>query len=256
MRTRGLAVLATACLLMGLSHSSVVLGGGRVAYLPLVSRVFAPSPNPCSKKPMLLAPANGSTVNTLLPEFSWESADVPDELTWEFQAARDSAFTRLDPDHCRTVDQGWFAAFGGWFHFNLGPNFEPGMTYYWRVRLCCDDRFSDYSDPWSLMTASNGTIPARTQLLSPANGTALATLPVTLRWTAAEGATRYRLEVIGAAGSSVQGWTVDDTHVDLDWTTFSPLFDLLHGVTYSWAITSENDYAVGPASERWFFTTP
>lgn len=223
---------------------------------PTISPTLTPLADPCSRKPQLLAPANDSVVNTLLPVFKWESTGIPNESIWKIEVATDPDFANIDPYHSMRLSQEHYKGNGERVQFEL-TNLNPGTTYYWRVRLSCDELVSDYSDAWSFTTTSTGIIPAAPRLLSPANGITLSSLPVTLRWEPVEGATEY-LVWVHLSGVGGFGFPVSDTEFALTWTPVPemPERSLMPGSTYSWDVQAMTDYAAGEPSERWQFTTP
>lgn len=217
-----------------------------------VSPTLTPLVDPCSRKPQLLAPANGNIVNTLRPVCRWESAGIPNESIWEIEVATDPEFTNIDRYHSMRLSQEHYKGNGERLQFELA-NLNPGTIYYWRVRLSCDELVSDYSDAWSF-TTSTGMIPAAPRLLSPANGTTLLLLPVTFQWEPVAGAKEYLVGFV-LSGVGGFGFPVSDTKFILTWSPL-PEMSLSPGTTYSWAVTAVSDYAIGEPSEWWQFQTP
>ena len=150
----------------------------------------------------------------------------------------------LRPDFA-TVD--WRFDFW-WFEGDTtGPmnrNYLEGSTYYWRTKASLDGvTWGPWSSVWSFFTPSGGTVAGTPTLLAPADGTAVATLRPTFRWTAVPGATWYLLAV-GRYTFMVEG------------TEMTPWVDLDPGVVQRWSVGARNGYGWGARSGEWTITTP
>jgi hypothetical protein len=196
----------------------------------------------CSTIPTLLDPANGSYLDTLIPLFQWDRGNDPNATLLHLELAR-------DPDFAWMVSSLWWSGAGtgvGEFRFNF--NLDPATTYYWRAWLTCDDIEGPYSDVWSFTTGSGGTILSAPALIAPANGSAPPSLPVTLQWSAVDGAVEYQPHWRNVGGVfTVVSW-VTETQMGLYW--------LEANASYEWWVSARNDYAFGEDSEIWQFTAP
>jgi len=208
------------------------------ANLPLVMHNHT---HVCTHPPQLISPADGSQLDTLVPTFTFGAGSEPGP--WSYMAVTidsDPAFSSPD-----------WVSIGGTSSprtYRITWNLEPATRYYWRVALFCDSRGSPWSSTYSFVTGSGGTIPPAPQLVSPISGTVGLTRPVTLEWNAVSGAGQY-LAHINLAGQ-LGGY---------EYGTSETTYDVYSGVqpdtTYEWYVRARNDYAYGPESEHWLFTT-
>lgn len=206
-------------------------------YLPAVFKGYGV----CSTAPTLLSPANGSSLNTLIPLFRWDNGNNPSTTGLRLQVAKDPNFTQ-------SVWSLWSGGSPGIGEFRAPQNFDPATTYYWRAWLMCGEAQGPYSEIWSFTTGSDGTILPAPALIAPANGSTLSSLPATLQWSAVSGAEGYvvRWREAGTGGFSYL-W-VTETQTSISW--------LSANTTYEWWVSAWNDYAVGADSASWQFTTP
>ena len=93
-------------------------------YLPLIKT----GPPPCSVPPTLLSPANGSSLDTLIPMFEWNSGTDPAATQFMMYVARDPGFTQV-------VSSLGFGSGQGLGNYRFWSNFDPATTYYWRAWL-------------------------------------------------------------------------------------------------------------------------
>jgi hypothetical protein len=195
----------------------------------------------CSMAPTLLAPANGSTLNTLIPLFRWDIGSDSSTTTSRIEVAEDSGM----------VDWIWALTTyqtTGIAEYRDSDNLDPAKTYYWRGRIKCGENQGPYTEIWSFTTGSGGVIPPAPNLVAPANGSTVSSLTPVLQWSAVSGANEYMLSwrELGDSGNS--------------WTTVTgtqgTVYSATASTTYEWWVTSVNDYAVGPDSTVWQFTTP
>jgi hypothetical protein len=203
-------------------------------YLPAVFRGYAG----CTTLPALISPANGSTLSTISPLYVWDRGTNPAAIGLRLQVATDVAFTQV-------VNS--LGAYGNAApQFRWPSNLQPGSTYYWRAQLDCGNMRGPYTEVWSFTTGSEGTVLPAPTLLEPANG---ATTPgpfVTVKWAAVEGAVEY-----------VLFWRkASEAYPGFEWQTGTQKASgWARDTTYVWWVAARNDYAVGPESEHWEFTT-
>ncbi len=204
-------------------------------YLPAVLRGYG------SIIPILLSPANGSSLNTITPLFRWDNGKASNATALRLQVAKDPAFTQ-------SVWSLWSGATPGMREFRSSSNFDPATTYYWRAWFLFDDIQGPYSEVWSFTTGSGGTILPAPALMAPAAGSTVPTTTATLQWSSVSGAVEYLVHwrEVGQGGYAYE-W-VNGTQTTIGW--------LNANTTYEWWVSARNDYAIGTASEAWQFTTP
>ncbi|MFC2020885.1 WD40/YVTN/BNR-like repeat-containing protein [Chloroflexota bacterium] len=179
--------------------------------------------------PTLTGPADG-TVIPLNKEsgasydvtFSWNRYSDTDITTMDLQIATDSAFNAKIVDETVTgIDSDDIAQV-------IGPgraspwdaSFNPGTTYYWRVRHSKelgpgeDDGDADFEGPWSeARSIVIESVDVPFSVAGPIVGASdVAVMPV-LNWAAYEGAIRYQLELSEDPSFAIIEWShnVDDT---------------------------------------------
>ncbi len=214
-------------------------GNVRISPVPPARTANAPaatSPNAaCANAPTLVSPANGSLLNTLIPELQYISENEPN-ADW------------LNVAWSTTPD---FSSWGG--HLTTWPgdtswkmfdNLEPATTYYWRAWFVCDEEAGPSSSVWSFTTGSGGTVPAATTLLSPVNGS-IVVEPATFEWQPVSGAVEY---ILSWSEDSFSGYS----SMRLDETSFTNWW-LEAGSEYEWWVKAGNDYAYSDPSASWTF---
>lgn len=211
---------------------------GFTVHLPAVFKDYTR----CSIKPTLISPANGSSVNTLIPVYTWDNGNYPDATRKRIEVAKDSGFTKK-------VMYMWGGYMTGVEQFRFSTNLIPATTYYWRAFFFCDDIQGPFSEVWAFTAGSGGIILPGPALFAPANGITVPTTTVTFQWLPVPGAVQYNLHwrAVEPVGSSYMTW-VDGTQTTIDWLDAS--------TRYEWYVTARNDYAMGTDSETWQFTTP
>ena len=131
-----------------------------------------------AEPPVLLAPADGSTITSLPVTFSWQS--VEGAIRYQFQIAKDGAFT--DVEYSKLL---------------IGTNLElsfsgDGNAHYWRVCAQNVSGWGDWSATWSFDTIAP---PERPVLLTPFDGSTIESLPVNFSWQTVDGALRYQFQI-------------------------------------------------------------
>jgi hypothetical protein len=237
------------------SAASLLAGAGGLvsaiprAYLPFVAknRSFAsltPSPTHtpvpgCSTAPVLIAPADGSTLDTLIPVFQADSGTNPNATDLQLEACLDRGFT-----DCPYRMHSESRARGIWQHRPV-LNLAPATTHYWRAYLMCGTTRGPHSEVWSFTTGSGGRILPGPDLVSPADGATLAGVTVSLEWSPVSGAVQYQ------ANYQDGGWW----YTSLETGTKSMVDELLANTSYEWWVQARNDYAWGAESPHWQFST-
>ncbi len=196
----------------------------------------------CNQTPTLVAPANGEALDTLIPLFQWDSGRPIYASIVQMHVAKSPDFTNL----VKTMGSSDVQGEGS---FRYPNNFDPGTTYYWRMRFRCQNNVTGpWTDVWHFTTGQHGVILPAPVLLSPPNGSVIEETPVELKWEAVDGAVMYQVSwrKAGVLGK-MYGWTTQ--------TSLHP-FGIQQGNTYEWWVAAVNDYAVGEASLVWQFTMP
>jgi hypothetical protein len=222
-----------------LRSSPAMSAASRRIYLPLLTRSSGPPPAECTLAPQLIAPVNGSTLDTLLPRFEWDSGDDPSATEFWLQVCFDHACTDFE---YRARSSNW--AHGRWEHRPV-LNLQPATTFYWRAYLTCGQVRGPYSAVWSFTTGSGGEILSGPHLISPADGSTVPGWEVNVEWSALAGAEEYQLnytdgELHAATFTTDVCWVLDDLQADTE---------------YEWWVVARNDYAWGEESEHWRFST-
>lgn len=200
----------------------------------------APLPTPEHLTPapaVLVSPTNGELLTTIAPSLTVHNPFGAQQCKARVELSRRPDFAVVD----WRFDFWWFEG------DTTGPmdrNYLEGSTYYWRTKASLDGvTWGPWSSVWSFFTPSGGTVAGTPTLLAPADGTAVATLRPTFRWTAVPGATWYLLAV-GRYTFMVEG------------TEMTPWVDLDPGVVQRWSVGARNGYGWGARSGEWTITTP
>lgn len=213
-------------------NASSLLTETNAIFLPTISRQ---EPIACTAQPVLLEPADGAMLNTLLPLFRWVSPTETAVTRVRLEISTSAVFDTIDSSViARPSSTDW------WFPFDL----QSDTQYYWRMQAWCGDVRGPYTSARAFRTGSGGTGPASPQRTAPANGTTTETT-LTFRWQAVDGATGYVVyyRPVGQNGYSYVRLTVTQ------WTdTLTP------GTTYEWWVRARNDYSLSEITEHWQFT--
>jgi hypothetical protein len=210
-------------------------------YLPAIikSNVYPPS---CSTAPTLLNPSNGSNLDTLIPEFQWDSGYNPNVTEFYMEIWLDPGLTdwvyglRCSATTCQTGVHQW----------RVNKNFDPSTTYYWQAYLMCGSDRGPFSEVWSFTSGSaGGTILPGPDLLLPLDGSTLAGTTVVMQWQSVSGAVEYQVQYSGG------GWDRGTIVPGLEATEES----LEPNTQFEWWVQARNDYAWGSESAHWHFTT-
>jgi len=107
---------------------------------------------------------------------------------------------------------------------------------------------------WSFTSGSGGTILPPPTLVAPADGSTLASLPVTFQWLPVDGTIEYKVTWGKASEPNIRytDW-VTGTQLTTDWH-IDP--SIAYDIVYEWYVSARNDYAIGQSSDIWQFTTP
>ena len=205
--------------------------------IPIISLLLLSNDDSVVPTPTLVAPANGSTLNTLSPLYEYNSNVASDATTLRLQVSEDPGFTT-------SVQSLWSSP--GSSSFRFPRNLEPATTYYWRTWFMFDDTEGPYSEVWSFTTGSGGIILPAPDLTAPADGS-VKSIPVFLQWDSVNSTVQYLLKWRVAGEGRYSYLWVDETEIVLSWLDSESV--------YEWWVSAMNDYAIGIDSETWQFTT-
>jgi hypothetical protein len=224
----------------GLSQgSNLALSLAFTVYLPVALNAHAE----CLTLPRLISPANGSTLNTLIPVYQWDSGNDPNVTDLYLEVWLDPGLTQwADGLRCSAA-----TCLTGIHQWRTMGNLAPATIHYWRAYLACGSSRGPYTAVWSFTTGSGGTILPAPTLLSPVNGSTIAGRRPTVQWSAVGGAVEYYVNYTRPGGGTY--WLVPTA------ATEARLYDLDANTTYEWWVQARNDYAWGPESVHWHFTT-
>ncbi|GEM_PF-2718649 len=184
--------------------------------------------------PVLAAPANGATNQSVNPTLIWNAVSGTD--TYRLQVSTSNTFaTTLYNDSTRTSTS---QALSG---------LAVGTTYYWRVNAKNVAGTSPYSIVWSFTTI---TVPAVPVLVAPVDAAVNQATSPTLIWNAVPGADTYRLQV-----SVSNTFTTTVYNDSTRSSTFQAISGLAVGTTYYWRLNAKNVAGTSSYSTVWSFTT-
>jgi hypothetical protein len=210
------------------------------AYLPLVL-----SPPADIAPPRLIAPRNGTQLNTISPSFTINNSRIGQPARAELQVSCG------EPPYFTAFSfHVFFRRFSGSRTAEMDRNLWEGTKCFWRARSSYDGiNWGPWSEAWSFTTPTGGTLPGSPYLISPTEGSTVTSLKPTLTWSAVSGATLYQLTIIhGPTQERFYGLT----------TTTEVTAPLLYPDSdYYWYVTARNDYGWGYYSgSRLFYTPP
>ncbi|MCB9133805.1 MAG: hypothetical protein H6636_00150 [Anaerolineales bacterium] len=205
-------------------------------YLPIVTR----NAYTCNDHPVLIWPETGTTVNTLIPEYYWDTCDLPEAIEVDLQISP-------NPDMSDWVL--WLATFPtGKGTFTDYKNLLPDTTYYWRIRARYDnDVYGPYSEG-IFHTALSGVLMPPPNLIAPLDGNVLSGTSATFQWEAVAGVEEFMLVISSEDGSEV-------TYVPVYGGTEFTVSHLTPVQNFFWYVASVSDYGIGEPSVKWYFTS-
>jgi len=219
-------------------HSQATTLLSNTVYLPLVLNNYS-----THVLPILIAPQNSAVLDTLIPLFQWDMGSQPTNTSSCLAFS-----TSPNPTGCNA------SGFG-----SSGPkqvvawyNLQPSTTYYWRVGAVYNYDYSNkyWSEQWSFTTGTTGgTILPSPTLISPANGSSISPNNLILNWNAVTGAVEYSITLHDIDLDDWYGFDESTAPADLSWFTLNP------STHYEWYVEARNNYAWGPSSATWQFTT-
>jgi len=208
----------------------------------------AMDPQACAlPAPTLIAPANGSRVNTLVPKFSWSGTAETDDYRIQVSTVSDFSST--------VWDIWWGGLTNNPIEVQEMRNLSASTTYYWRVApICQGDTQGAFSQAFTFSTeAITGPFLDAPSVIEPADGAQVSSTNVRFRWNDLAGALAYQLRFYTSYETAQA-----DQHYMAWWSggwytsaggTFDP------NTTVYWRLLVRNDLGWGPLSPIRSFTT-
>ena len=205
------------------------------SYLPMVSK-YAYT---CTDHPVLLWPRHGSTINTLIPNYLWDTCDLPGAIEIELMVSP-------NPDL-----SDWVLGLAS-FPTGIGSyqdieNRAPNTTYYWQIRARYTNEDYGPASSGSFRTPASGVLLPPPVLTSPVDGSQLDGTTVTLTWQPVTGAEKYQVVISNPEKTSLYYMWVYGTEYTFPY--------LEQNKPYIWFVSATNEYAIGQPSEAWDFTS-
>lgn len=246
MKTRTLGVFALVAVLLGVQYSALPQAhanglcatGGCSVYVPLAT---------FPAFPQLLEPTNGSAPRSVAPLLTWSPVVTG---TYQIQLAPDIQFL---PQNSLPLSETKRVTLIEPQISLININLPSHATFYWRVGFHTPYGY-EYSPIWHFTTPpkDSSVLPSPVPMVSPANNSTLARLPVVLLWQGVPGALYYRVRVYNA-----QGGVVSAASKDVPSSATSLKIDgLMSGGTYHWKVKALNQYGWGAYAPDFYFTTP
>ncbi|TAK28394.1 MAG: hypothetical protein EPO21_22805 [Chloroflexota bacterium] len=185
--------------------------------------------------PTLLSPADGMTSASPLQKLDW--SDVVGAESYQAQISSDAAFATTLVDSAVASSE-----------LTLAWPLAIESTYYWRVKAVNGVGDSGWTSGFSFTVPAP---PGAVTLISPDDGTTVATLEPTLDWDDVAGATAFEVQY---SRSSTFSSDVTVATVTTSTYTISPSLPL--DVDYYWQLRALNDSGFGPLSAVRRFHTP
>jgi len=238
------AFLLTACALLAASivARQTTVGAANpnhTLYLPVID-------NPCPSTPILTSPANGATLTTLVPYFTWTAAAIGGQSTFEVDISTSSSFSP-DYDYLNVDSDPSSPCLG---QIRNPGNLTPRTTYYWRVSVETDNSFGPYSAVGSFTTlnVNSSQLLPPPGITSPTNNLKNVPTSPTFQWQAVTGATDY-LVLWEPSGT---------TSFSFEYTNglqLKPAVLLAPGTTYDLYVATLNDSGLSDPWATVSFTT-
>jgi hypothetical protein len=191
--------------------------------------------------PVLLAPPNGDTNQSLTPTLDW--SDVSGASGYQVQVYRVSDGVKV-LDTTIGFNPSQFTIPNGILAINT--------LYSWRVRTIAGSQQSTWTNYWQFRTIACNP-PAAPTLSQPSNGAINQPLILTFRWNKVQGATYYHLQVSTNSGFSPLAFEANGL-TDSQYITTTG--QLQNNFTYYWRVNGNNNQCgIGPWSDTWYFST-
>jgi hypothetical protein len=200
-----------------------------------------PPPPPAPAQPTLSAPANGASNVVVNPTLVWNAATGATD--YRLQVSTSSAFNATVVDQSGIVPTS--AGISG---------LNAGTQYFWRVNARNASGTSAFSNTFSFTTAAAPPPPppppAQPTLSTPINGANNVVVNPTLVWSAAAGATDYRLQV--STSNAFNATVVDQAGIT---ATSAGISGLNNSTQYFWRVNARNASGTSAFSNTFSFTT-
>lgn len=194
-----------------------------------------------AQQPILLAPYDGSLVNTINPTVYWTVYGVPSgyDFTIVYNSDGDQDMSGNLTD-TRDVLGGATNVSTSGFHAQFVDNLTEGSTYYWQV-VATKGTSTAFSQirTFTVATSANNSvhIPIPT---APVNGLVLNGNSATLYWLVYGSYSHLEFEVLYSTDNTVVSGVLQNNVTSAAWTDdlFTTLENLTAGATYYWQVRS------------------
>ncbi len=206
---------------------------------------------PLAGKVTLVSPTGGTTVDTGLPEYTWNAnANSTHYRLWIGEGGSGKFYK-------------WYTAAeadcaGGTGTCKVTPDFAltNHHSYQWYIKT----KNAGGDGPWSDAGSFNVNIPpaGKVTLVSPTGGTSIDTELPNYTWNADANSTHYKLWIgEGGSGKFYKWYTAAEAGCagGTGTCTINPGFVLSNNATYQWYIKTKNTGGDGPWSDAGSFTT-
>ena len=192
--------------------------------------------------PVLLSPANGAVLDTLLPVFHWNTGQQPTGVKGCL-----SLSTQANTQGCNIFTYTIVSSLSE-RSYRVQENLLPGTVYFWRVGIESQhpEAPCNWSQEWIFTTGpAGGQLPPSPQLFAPPDNSILPHQNVVLLWR----------PIGGAAGYTLHWYSLDDinsntVYLDASSTSYTiPGLNLTPGYRYEWWVKARSSYGYGPESE-------
>jgi hypothetical protein len=212
---------------------------------------FVNTANDAPINPVIANPSIGAEVNVLTPTLTVHNSTDPDrdQLTYDFEVYRDSAFTNL------VASVSGIAETTSTTSWTVTTTLMENQTYYWRARVFDGALYSDWAEAWFVVNTANDA-PGAPAPYSPLDGATIATFTPTLSVTNAvdpdSDSLTYEFEA--SSGATVV-WSRTGVPQDPSGTTsVSVTTALAENTTYQWKGRAYDGDRYGPWTAMASFT--
>jgi len=185
----------------------------------------------------LTLPNNNETVSPLEVSFSWNP--IVNASHYQLQVSKSSDFNSniITLNNVKNFSV-------------VYPQLDINSTYYWRVRAITKTVSSPYSSVRSFKTNNLNSVPGRTILLNPANGSENISLEEILTWAKVPNAKEYQVQI--STTSDFSSNVINQSGITLQ-NLKSP--KLQENKKYFWRVRARNDSGIGSYSPAGSFNT-
>ncbi|MCK9557182.1 MAG: M6 family metalloprotease domain-containing protein [Candidatus Cloacimonetes bacterium] len=187
--------------------------------------------------PTLIYPGQESEGMPTNPNFQWQN--VAGATSYNFQLSEDPYFSAMGISVLNHTANEYQAS-----------GLTPFTTYYWRVATVSEVGTGEYSSVFSFSTGALSEMPAKPQLLSPANFSYNQALDPELSWTPSYLAESYWLQI---ATNPFFGTPIFEVEYVTD-TSLVPNILPANSVIY-WRVAARNSFSVSGFSNAFRFST-